>query len=371
MRVATIVRDLEIGQTNQKEKRKLFKNKTYIFANNDLSQIKTFVPDAIGLEIPFSEVNKRFTGKSYEDLFGKKILCLRHGGIGDILFLSTAVNILHKRKRYDSSNNLSIDIATSKVCEDVLINHPAIDHIINPPIDLDIWNSYDYHITFEGLIEESPLSKTMNAYDLFLLPFGFTPNRVSASDKIPEIFINKEEIPIILKKLNHNLSETKKKIGIQLAASSKLRSYPMFKFKQLIDSLDKTKYDIYIFGNQIQAGLIQSFVEVSPENVFNASSNNLRDSIILASLLDLMIAPDSSFIHIAAALRIPVIGLYGPFPSQLRMLYFKNAIGIDAKTKCSPCFRHGGLPCSKGDPSPCLNLITPEHILGAIEELLK
>jgi len=95
----------------------------------------------------------------------------------------------------------------------------------------------------------------------------------------------------------------------------------------------------------------------------------LRKSIALASTMDLFISPDSAFIHVAGAFNIPQVGLYGPFPSRLRMLYYKNAIGLNAVTACTPCQLHGHFPCDKGDPSPCFSVIDPNLIIQAVDFL--
>ena len=87
--------------------------------------------------------------------------------------------------------------------------------------------------------------------------------------------------------------------------------------------------------------------------------------------MDCFIAPDSMFIHIAGALGIPVIGIYGPFHSNVRMKYFKNAVGIDIDCGCSPCFKHGHHPCPKGNPSPCFSLISEDNILDIFEKTVE
>ncbi len=87
-------------------------------------------------------------------------------------------------------------------------------------------------------------------------------------------------------------------------------------------------------------------------------------------MLSLIIAPDSSFVHIAGALGVPIVGLYGCFPSLLRMKYYKKAIGIDTNVPCAPSFTHGHAPCYRGDPPPCFSVISVKNILDAVDHLL-
>ena len=106
-----------------------------------------------------------------------------------------------------------------------------------------------------------------------------------------------------------------------------------------------------------------------PFNLINEHIS-LKDSIAFANEMSVIIAPDSSFIHIAGALRVPVVGLYGCFPSLLRMRYYKDAIGIDTNVPCSPSFIHGHAPCYRGDPPPCFSVISVKNILDAVDHLL-
>jgi len=85
----------------------------------------------------------------------------------------------------------------------------------------------------------------------------------------------------------------------------------------------------------------------------------------------------------AGGLGIPLIGLFGAFPSQLRLSHYDNAIGIDANTSCEfskgegslrGCFEHGSGPCRMALRnselfSPCMKLITSDHILLAMQKL--
>ena len=136
-------------------------------------------------------------------------------------------------------------------------------------------------------------------------------------------------------------------------------------------------YAIFIFGGKRQQelgkhiqGVLSNFSNVG--KVVNLANEHidLKDSIAFARHMSLIIAPDSSFVHIAGALGVPIVGLYGCFPSLLRMRYYKKAIGIDTNVPCSPSFTHGHAPCYRGDPPPCFSVISVKNILDAVDHLL-
>jgi len=154
-----------------------------------------------------------------------------------------------------------------------------------------------------------------------------------------------------------------------METSAPLRNFPKEKLKTVVDILAKEKnVKIALIGSK-QQETIANFYKGKSENVLLATNFNVRQSIILATRYDIMISPDSFMIQVAGALDKPLIGLYGPFPSEVRMKYFKNAIGIEPSVVCSPCFKHDFRACIKGHPSPCFTQIKPEDVLQATDYL--
>jgi len=358
MKVVQLLEDLEIQMGGRAEE-KLEKKNFYIMSDEFYSKLKTLADYALGVEIPFLDIYNPYQG---QDLNNRKILSIRHGGFGDILFLLTGYSEL-KRKYPQSSLNLAI----SPMYFPTIENNPDIDQVFSLPIKLDDWNEFHYHLIFEGLIENNPEAEVLNAYDLFMQQMSLNIREVPPENKIPKLFFKDQEF-IDIKKAYPQLISNKKKVGIQIASSSPIRNYPPHKFLPVIEYLISKDYEVYLFGSSNQSTPINYLGSQFKSNIYKIIGP-LREALVMAKLMDYIIACDSMFIHAAGALRIPLIGLYGPFHSSLRMKYFMNAIGIDARTACSPCFQHGHSPCSKGDPSPCMNLITSEMIIDSLNEL--
>ncbi len=316
-------------------------------------------PDIFNFEIPFNEVYNKYKGQA---LNGKKIFMVRHGGGGDILFMLTGANVL--KKMYPDMH-LGVAIGSQYA---PMLKGSIVDEIHELPISLDVWNNYNYHLMFEGIIEGNKEAEEYNAYDLFMKEMGLDISSVSPEDKIPKLFITDKEKEDMLDTMDC-LNDTRKKIGIQIASSSTIRNYPSHHYIKIATALIEKGHQVYLFGGGPQMGTIENLIREIIRNpktmngIFDFSNHDLRHSLVAASFMDCFIAPDSMFIHIAGALDIPVIGIYGPFHSDLRMRYFKNAVGIDIQCGCSPCFQHGHFPCHRGDPSPCFSLISPELII--------
>ncbi len=317
--------------------------------------------------------------KSFDDYYRKSnitflsekdtVFLFRSGGIGDVLFMLPIARFLKE------NFGCKVKIGTSPMYVDVLLNNPYVDKIVQMPFLLEELSNCEHHLMFEGLIEDSPeKSKKLHAVDLFLDHAGIEYGKVDSEKKIPYIYLAKEELGSFNKKFNRLKIGERKKIGIQIEASSPVRNFPLDKIINVMRELLDRDYFVFIFGGkrQTQVGGYISELFSKRENFISLISEkiSLRESIQFASKMDLFIAPDSAFVHVAGGLGVPVIGLYGCFPSVLRMRYYKDSIGIDCGVSCAPGFIHGHNPCHKGLPSPCFSVIKPVDIMNAVDHLL-
>ena len=88
----------------------------------------------------------------------------------------------------------------------------------------------------------------------------------------------------------------------------------------------------------------------------------------MISTCDAIVAPDSVFVHVGAALDIPTVGLYGPFDGTAYMQGMRGE-AIQGALRCSPCNHHprgdwfpAGGPCQKSGVCDALEAID----LGAV-----
>lgn len=93
----------------------------------------------------------------------------------------------------------------------------------------------------------------------------------------------------------------------------------------------------------------------------------------LISLTDCLIGPDSSLLHVAAAVGTPAIGLYGMVFPELRVPYGAAQSAIRAPVECAGCLM--SLPAPVTNPrckfgkSFCMEAISPQMVLARLESL--
>jgi ADP-heptose:LPS heptosyltransferase len=322
-------------------------------------KLRSLDPAALGMA---HIIQSKYKG---EDLTNKSILAFRQGGIGDMLFLLPVLQYI--KRKYPTCR---ISVATGS--KDPLINIPEISELHDMPFDSSLLNKHDYFIFFQGIIESgSNESKQTHAVDIFFKAFGLDPDTIDPKDKVARLHFSQNEYEWLDKTLAvHGIDKDKILIGIQMETSSLVRNYPTGQFKAVIDTLAKEdNVTIILIGNTPQQKTIGAFYRSTHKNVIVACDYTVRQHIILANRYNLVISPDSFMVQVAGSLNKPLVGLYGPFASDLRMRYFKYAIGLESVTPCTPCHVHGNSACIKGYPSPCFAQLTPDAILWAISKL--
>jgi ADP-heptose:LPS heptosyltransferase len=95
---------------------------------------------------------------------------------------------------------------------------------------------------------------------------------------------------------------------------------------------------------------------------------NLREVMAILALTDVFVGPASGSLHIATALEIPSVGLFGAFDPRIRNKFWTKYITIWHKIECAPCNEHW-TECAKGHPAPCMKIINPQEVYEAVKKL--
>ena len=77
-----------------------------------------------------------------------------------------------------------------------------------------------------------------------------------------------------------------------------------------------------------------------------------------------MVAGDTGLLHLAAAVGLPVVGIFGPTTSE-DGFWCHNGVPVELPLACRPCSRFGGARCAMGDHL-CLRGIEVERVMQAL-----
>ena len=200
--------------------------------------------------------------------------------------------------------------------------------------------------------------------DIFARALGLSRIEVWQMDKRPRYFLSEEEMRYREEYWRRNGLHARGVIGVQLSSAELYRNYPFM--KQLVTELARD-HVVLVFDSEPISGF-------DDENVIRVEGFGVRRAFAIASGCDAIIAPDSVFVHLAAALDIPTVALYGPIDGKVRTKYYPKCLFLDARAKlqCIPCWRNEVIPCRLTNmrTSICMSYLTVPAIQEALREVL-
>jgi len=153
-------------------------------------------------------------------------------------------------------------------------------------------------------------------------------------------------------------------IGVQLRSDETYRDYPHM--PALVQALARS-HVVLLFDSRPIPGY--DFA-----NTLKVDGLGLREAAALASGCRALVAPDSSFVHLAAALDLPAVGLFGPTDGAVRTSDYPHVRFVDVRRdlRCVPCWRNEEIPCALTGlrQSVCLGEIGPLTVAAAVADLI-
>jgi ADP-heptose:LPS heptosyltransferase len=164
-------------------------------------------------------------------------------------------------------------------------------------------------------------------------------------------------------------------IGVAPYAKHKLKMWPEMSMVKLLNLLsEKHKCRFWLFGGTEDSEKLALLQTKIPRSISLAGQLGLDEELLFMSKLDLMIAMDSSNMHMAALTGTKVISIWGGtdplggFGAWMQPDNFSIRIPVEDLT-CRPCTIYGKGECKRGDFA-CMNWLTPEIVFEKIEKLV-
>lgn len=173
---------------------------------------------------------------------------------------------------------------------------------------------------------------------MLLAPLG-----IPVSDTPPKLYVSDEELKQAedrLKRLNVDL-QNDILIGINPgAAYGTAKCWLPERFEELTGKLlENPKNRIVYFGDPAGAPVVDQICLNKPDRVINlAGKTNLRELMALIKCCSIFLTNDSGPMHIADALGIPLVALFGS-TSDVKTGPYSRGTVIHKHVECSPCYK--------------------------------
>jgi len=283
------------------------------------------------------------------------IVVVRGGGAGDLLFLTPGLRAL--REKFP---NAHICVASRAWHHWILADFRAIDSQSDLPQTAHFLDRFDWIIAMEDTIE---YCHDQHAIDIFAEKMGV---KVADHRTVYKPILAPAEF-------EKECPKTKKRVGLQYAASTPVRTYP--RMMELYRALQEKGWEVAILTAPGYFTLKTPMPDLIAIGDFKWSWSKATDFL---QTCDFVIGPDSSMIHFASAMGIPGIGLYGSFDAKMRLTEGGSIEAIQATRECqlAPCFYHNGLgqlppngPCATARICTTLATISPDEIIAKMASM--
>ena len=330
----------------------------------------------------------------------KKILVIKFGGIGDILL---ATPVLPNLKDYFPE--AEIYFLTLRHSRDILIDNPYLTRAFtyDPSEDKSLCliknirnQKYDLVIDLFGNPRTALITFLSGAKYRFGFKFrgrdyAYNIKVMGRGGIVHNVEFNLDalralDIPIVSKKLHLPMNivhdefaeefiktynvDSKKIIGISKTGGWESKRYKVSDYIELINKLNEL-YEvnfILIWGNKKEkenCEYIKS--KIVKENAFVIPDSPIRYLGAIIKKCDLVIGNDSGPLHIAVAVGVPTLGIYGPTNPNLQGPYGDTNLSVvNEKLNCLYC---NLLDCPIGNI--CMTELSKDKIIDKVRELIK
>lgn len=176
------------------------------------------------------------------------------------------------------------------------------------------------------------------------------------------------------------------KIGILAGGASNIKTempikrWPLENYVELSNKMIADGYKVILLGSESDKPNAEAILKNVPEgfNRGNAAKDiidltgktTLEETAAVMKRCAVIVTHDSGPMHLASAVGMPVISIFGPtdpreyYPLSCNSYYFWNVENIE----CAPCYEDGRFPdCN--DPI-CMKAVTVEHVYEKVKDII-
>ncbi|BEV70755.1 MULTISPECIES: lipopolysaccharide heptosyltransferase II [unclassified Paludibacterium] len=145
------------------------------------------------------------------------------------------------------------------------------------------------------------------------------------------------------------------------------KRWPARHFAKLAERFAAAGFHVWLFGSNKDAEIGNDISRLSHGLAVNlCGKTGLDQAIDLIGLANIAVCNDSGLMHVAAALDIPLVALYGSSSPDFTPPLSERAEIVSLSLECSPCFER---TCPFGH-TDCLEKLAPEQVWHAATRLL-
>ena len=336
----------------------------------------------------------------------QRVLLIRLSSLGDILLMTPVLDLLRA-----TCPGAQIDVLTKAEFRDLLRSHPAITRIHTfdseqplrntlSVLRADIYDlALDLHCTPRSqLILRMLRARKTLTYNkrvlrrALLVRLGW--NTLRSLTPVPELYaaplrrlgikgplgpprmhLDSGSAEAAEARIARCLPEAINRPLLAVAPGARwpTKRWPVERFAAVAQALAQERgAAVVVLGSRDEAQLASALCNSLDVPVLNGTGNlSLMDSAALLSRCRLLISNDSGLMHMATALRVPVVVVFGPTVQEFGFYPFQaRAEVVSEPLSCRPCSTKGSIRCPKVHHA-CMQDIASARVLAAARSMWK
>ncbi|MFH0827588.1 MAG: glycosyltransferase [Candidatus Omnitrophota bacterium] len=336
-----------------------------------------------------------------------KILIIKFSSLGDVILSTAGLRAIRDKFKKE---NYKISFLVGQEFKEVLLRNPNIDELLvcdfknrdrgiggflklikvlrgkNFDMVIDLQNNRRSHIL-------AAMTLALNRYGYDNKKLSFLLNRRIKDKKEPigpvahqfkllnilgiqppgqelELFPSPGDEQFVADFLSSQwISLNQKLVGINVGASKRWQTklWPSKHILGLCEALNSRDIRVVVTGSGEDVKRAKELISKYPKLkiIDGCGKLSVNQLAVLIKRCAVYISADSAPLHVAAAMKTPLVALFGPTDPARHLPPAKDYVVIKKDMACSPCYK------SKCANPKCMESISVEEVLGAIDKLLK
>lgn len=160
-------------------------------------------------------------------------------------------------------------------------------------------------------------------------------------------------------------------IAVAPGARWPTKQWPVARFAQAVQHLAQAqRAAVVVLGSAEEQPLAQALAQQLSVPVLNSAGQlSLMHTAALLQQCRMLLSNDSGLMHLATALSVPVVAVFGPTVQEFGFYPFQaRAEVVSAALDCRPCSTKGSLTCPRGHHQ-CMQHVTVPQVVAAAQRL--
>jgi ADP-heptose:LPS heptosyltransferase len=319
-----------------------------------------------------------------------RILIIRLSSLGDVLLTTPLLRIIKKK-----NPTIKIDFLIKNEFAEALQNNPNLDEIFiykNQKNDKQILlnsfseKKYELVIDLQNNLRSREITRNFhckvllfkkNSLKKFLL-VKFKINLLKFTPQIPARYaeasglvgLDNDGLDFYTENIpSSQLKKDVRYIGFCPGAKHFTKRWPKEYFIELGKRLEADSYKIVLFGGPDEVELCNE-IQNSLRNALNLCNTTLSQVGTDMKMCDVIYTNDSGLMHLASAVKVPVIAFFGSTVKEFGFYPYKtiNIVLENKNLTCRPCTHIGRKSCPKIH-FKCMLEIKPELAFSSLTKI--